>query len=294
MQLLDGKLISKEIKKEIAAEVESYKSKGLRAPNLAAVLVGEDPASQYYVKSKLKSCEQVGFDSNNIILESSTSEEDLLILIDKLNKDEGIDGYIIQLPLPDHINSDKVLQAVAPKKDVDGFHPENLGKLVLGLDTFVPATPLGILELIKRYDIPTASKNVCVLGRSNIVGKPISIILSQKAYPGNATVTLLHSKSKDLEAKLAEADIIVAAIGKPLFVKENMVKKGAVVIDVGINRIEDKTRKNGYRMVGDVDFDNVAPKCSYITPVPGGVGLMTVSSLLMNTLKAYKRKYERK
>ncbi len=294
MQLLDGKLISKEIKKEITEEVNSYTSKGLRAPNLVAVLVGEDPASEYYVKSKLKSCEQVGFESDNIILDASTSEKELLSLVDKLNKDENVDGYIIQLPLPDHINSDKVLQAVDPQKDVDGFHPENLGKLVLGLDTFVPATPLGIIELIKRYNIPTESKNVCVLGRSNIVGKPMSILLSQKAYPGNATVTLLHSRSKDLEAKMAEADIIIAAIGKPLFVKENMVKDGAVVIDVGINRIEDKTRKSGSKLVGDVDFDNVASKCSYITPVPGGVGLMTVSSLLQNTLKAYKTKHEDK
>ncbi len=294
MQLLDGKLISKEIKKEITEKVKSYKSKGLRAPNLVAVIVGEDPASQYYVNSKLKSCEQVGFDSENIILDASISEEELLLLVEKLNKDDNVDGYIIQLPLPNHINSEKVLQAIDPIKDVDGFHPENLGKLILGLDTFVPATPLGIIELIKRYDIPTDSKNVCVLGRSNIVGKPMSILLSQKAYPGNATVTLLHSRSKDLEKKLAEADIIIAAIGKPLFVKENMVKDGAVVIDVGINRIEDKTRKSGSRIVGDVDFDSVASKCSYITPVPGGVGLMTVSSLLLNTIKAYETRYGHK
>ncbi len=291
MQLLDGKLLSQEIKKEITEEVKLYTSKGFRPPNLVAVLVGNDPASEYYVKSKLKSCNQVGFDSNNTILDKSIEEKELLGIVEKLNNDDDIDGYIVQLPLPKHIDSDKILQAINPEKDVDGFHPVNLGKLVLGLDTFVPATPLGILEFIKRYDIPTESKNVCVLGRSNIVGKPMSILLGQKAYPGNSTVTLLHSRSRDMEAKLREADIIIAAIGKPLFVKENMVKSGAVVIDVGINRIGDKTRKNGYRLVGDVDFENVAPKCSYITPVPGGVGLMTVTSLLLNTFKAYKNKY---
>ena len=291
MKLLDGKKLASDIKEEIKLEVDSYISKGYRQPHLVAILVGSDPASTFYVKSKMKSCAQVGFKSTNLNFDSDITEEQLLSEIEKLNNDNGVDGFIVQLPLPGHINVDNVLAAVDPGKDVDGFHPYNLGKLILGIDTYVPATPLGILEMIKRYEIETEGKDVVVLGRSNIVGKPLSISLGQKRYPGNATVTLAHSRTKNLEDKLKKADILVAAIGIPQFVKKDMVKDGAVVIDVGINRVEDSSRKSGYRIVGDVDFDNVAPKCSYITPVPGGVGLMTVVSLLLNTLKSYKKRH---
>lgn len=292
MKLLDGKKISKIIKEEIKSEVDSFLSAGQRAPHLVALLVGEDPASQFYVKSKMKSCEQVGFRSTNLVLDKSISQTELLNEIIKLNNDKGVDGYIVQLPLPEHLDVDTVLEAVSPQKDVDGFHPVNMGKLILGLDTFIPATPLGILEIIKRYDIQTEGKDVVVVGRSNIVGKPISICLSKKGYPGNSTVTMVHSRTKNIIDKVKRADIIIAAIGKPLFIKENMVKEGAVVIDVGINRVVDKSKKSGYSLVGDVDFNNVANKCSYITPVPGGVGLMTVVALLINTLKSYKNNYE--
>lgn len=292
MEILDGKKLSKEIKDEIKEEVDVFLAKGLRTPHLVAVLVGNDPASEFYVKSKMKSCNQVGFKSTNITLDSQISESELMTIITDLNSNEEVDGYIVQLPLPDHLDSDKVLQMISPDKDVDGFSPVNLGKLILGLDTYIPATPMGILEMIKRYNIETAGKDVVVLGRSNIVGKPISVILSQKKYPGNSTVTLVHSRSKGINKKLKNADIIIAAIGKAEFVSEDMVKEGAVVIDVGINRVEDESKKRGYRIAGDVDFDNVAKKCSYITPVPGGVGLMTVTSLLQNTLKSYKNRYE--
>ncbi len=292
MKILDGKLLSKKIKEEIKLEVDGFLSNGYRAPHLVAVLVGEDPASKFYVKSKMKSCEQVGFRSTNMVVDKSITQLDLLSIIGDLNKDQGVDGYIVQLPLPEHLDVDIVLEAISPDKDVDGFHPVNMGKLILGLDTFVPATPLGIIEIIKRYNIPTEGKDVVIVGRSNIVGKPMSICLSQKGYPGNSTVTIVHSRSKNIEEKLKQADIIIAAIGKPNFVKEHMVKEGAVVIDVGINRVEDSSKKSGYSLVGDVDFDNVAPKCSYITPVPGGVGLMTVTALMINTLKSYKKKYE--
>ncbi len=292
MEILDGKLLSKKIKEEIKLEVDGFLSNGYRAPHLVAVLVGEDPASKFYVKSKMKSCEQVGFRSTNMVVDKSITQLDLLSIIGDLNKDQGVDGYIVQLPLPEHLDVDIVLEAISPDKDVDGFHPVNMGKLILGLDTFVPATPLGIIEIIKRYNIPTEGKDVVIVGRSNIVGKPMSICLSQKGYPGNSTVTIVHSRSKNIEEKLKQADIIIAAIGKPNFVKEHMVKEGAVVIDVGINRVEDSSKKSGYSLVGDVDFDNVAPKCSYITPVPGGVGLMTVTALMINTLKSYKKKYE--
>ena len=292
MELLDGKFLSATIKEEIKKEVESFVAAGKRPPHLVAVLVGEDPASKFYVGSKMKSCKQVGFKSTNMVVDASITQEELLKIVRKLNDDDGIDGYIVQLPLPGHLDVDTILQEISPDKDVDGFHPVNMGKLILGLDTFVPATPLGILEMIKRYEIETEGKDVVIVGRSNIVGKPISICLSQKGYPGNSTVTTVHSRTQDIEKKLKNADIIIAAIGKPLFVKENMVKNGAVVIDVGINRVEDKSKKSGYSLVGDVDFVNVAPKCSYITPVPGGVGLMTVTALMINTLKSYKKKYE--
>ena len=292
MELLDGKKLSKEIKEEIKEEVDIFLAKGSRAPHLVAVLVGNDPASEFYVKSKMKSCNQVGFKSTNLTLDRQISEAELMTIITDLNQDEGVDGYIVQLPLPDHLDSNKVLQAISPEKDVDGFSPVNLGKLILGLDTYIPATPKGILEIIKRYNIPTEGKDVVVIGRSNIVGKPISIILGQKTYPGNSTVTMVHSRTKGIKQKLKEADIIIAAIGKAEFVTEDMVKDGAVIIDVGINRVEDNTKKRGYRIAGDVDFENVAKKCSYITPVPGGVGLMTVTSLLQNTLKSYKNRYE--
>ena len=292
MEILDGKSLSRKIKEEIKSEVDGFLSNGYRAPHLVAVLVGEDPASKFYVKSKMKSCEQVGFRSTNIVVDESITQKDLLNIIDDLNKDQGVDGYIVQLPLPEHLDVDTILEAISPNKDVDGFHPVNMGKLILGLDTFVPATPLGILEIIKRYNIPTEGKDVVIVGRSNIVGKPISICLSQKGYPGNSTVTIVHSRTKNIEDKLKQADIIIAAIGKPQFVKEYMVKEGAVVIDVGINRVEDSSKKSGYSLVGDVDFENVAPKCSYITPVPGGVGLMTVTALMINTLKSYKKRYE--
>lgn len=290
MKILDGKLLSKKIKEEIKSEVDGFLSNGYRAPHLVAVLVGEDPASKFYVKSKMKSCEQVGFRSTNMVVDKSITQADLLNIIDDLNKDQGVDGYIVQLPLPEHLDVDTILEAISPDKDVDGFHPVNMGKLILGLDTFVPATPLGILEIIKRYNIPTEGKDVVIVGRSNIVGKPISICLSQKGYPGNSTVTIVHSRTQNIEEKLKQADIIIAAIGKPQFVKEHMVKEGAVVIDVGINRVEDSSKKSGYSLVGDVDFENVAPKCSYITPVPGGIGLMTVTALMINTLKSYKKK----
>lgn len=292
MELLDGKKLSKEIKEEIKEDVTKYTKNGLRTPHLVAIIVGNDPASTFYVKSKMKSCDQVGFKSTNLTLEESISQSELLQIIKDLNSDDTVDGYIVQLPLPPHINSDIILESISPDKDVDGFHPVNMGKLILGLDTYIPATPLGILEMIKRYKIQTEGKNIVVLGRSNIVGKPISICLTQKGYPGDGTVTIVHSKTVGLKDIVKEADLIIAAIGKANFVTQDMVKVGAVVIDVGINSVEDKTKKRGYRIVGDVDFENVASKCSYISPVPGGVGLMTVTSLLMNTLKSYKKRYE--
>jgi methylenetetrahydrofolate dehydrogenase (NADP+)/methenyltetrahydrofolate cyclohydrolase len=288
MTLLDGRELSKTIKEEIAAEVASIKEKGGKTPHLAAVLVGENPASQSYVRSKVRSCEQVGFKSTLIKREADITEEALLQIVDQLNQDPDIDGFIVQLPLPDHIDEDKVTLAIDPKKDVDGFHPVNFGKMAQGLPCFLPATPYGILQMLDRYHIETSGKHCVVLGRSNIVGTPISILLSRKAKVGNCTVTLTHSRTKDLAAETRRADIIVAAIGIPEFLKADMVKEGVVVIDVGINRVEDASKKRGYRLVGDVDFEGVAPKASYITPVPGGVGPMTVTSLLMNTLSASK------
>jgi len=288
VQLLDGKALSIEIKAEIAKEVDLIKAAGKNIPHLAAVLVGENPASEAYVRNKVKSCEQVGFESTLIRKDESISEEELLDIVKDLNENEDVDGFIVQLPLPRHIDPNKIILAINPNKDVDGFHPYNFGKMAQGLDGYLPATPNGIMLMLKRYNVVTSGKHVVVLGRSNIVGTPISILLSRKATPGNATVTLTHSRTKNIEEILRSADIIIAAIGISNFVKADMIKDGAVIIDVGINRVEAPERKSGYRLVGDVDFDDVSTKCSFITPVPGGVGPMTVTSLLLNTLKASK------
>ncbi|MEE9438534.1 MAG: bifunctional methylenetetrahydrofolate dehydrogenase/methenyltetrahydrofolate cyclohydrolase FolD [Saprospiraceae bacterium] len=288
MHIIDGKKLSEEIKREIAESVSELKSEDQKTPHLAAILVGNNPASESYVRSKVRSCEQVGFESTLIRKEDSISEEELLCIINDLNNDDDIDGFIVQLPLPKHIDEVKVTLAIDPSKDVDGFHPVNFGRMAQGLPCYLPATPYGIIQMLDRYDIETSGKLVVVVGRSNIVGTPMSILLSRKAKIGNATVTLTHSRTKNLAEEVRRADIIIAAIGIPEFITSDMVKDGAVIIDVGINRIEDNTRKRGYRLVGDVDYDNVAPKCSYITPVPGGVGPMTVTSLLLNTLSASK------
>ncbi len=289
MLLLDGKLLSENIKAEIAAEVDVIRQKGGKIPHLAAVLVGENPASQVYVNSKIKSCEQVGFKSSMVRRDADLSEAELLEIVHNLNNDPDVDGFIVQLPLPKHINEEKIILAIDHRKDVDGFHPVNFGRMAQGMSAFLPATPFGIMEMLRRYNIETAGKHCVVLGRSNIVGTPMSLLLSRKGYPGDCTVTLTHSRTKDLPAEVRRADIVVAAIGIPQFVKGDWVKEGAVVVDVGINRIPDDTKKSGFRLVGDVDFDEVAPKCSHITPVPGGVGLMTVTALLMNTLKACRK-----
>ena len=286
MELLDGKKLSEIIKAEIAQEVIGIKSNGGKTPHLAAVLIGDNPASEAYVRSKVRSCEQVGFKSTLIRREASISEAELLGIVKDLNEDADIDGFIVQLPLPKHINEDNINLAIDPKKDVDGFHPINFGRMAQGLPSYLPATPYGIVLMLERYGIDTAGKNCVVVGRSNIVGTPISILMSRKGK--DATVTLTHSRTKNLAEEILRADIVIAAIGIANFIKADMVKEGTIVIDVGINRIEDATTKSGYRLVGDVDFQAVAPKCSYITPVPGGVGLMTVTSLLMNTLKASK------
>ncbi len=287
-QLLDGKALSKTIKEEIAREVSAITAEGSRPPHLAAVLIGEDPASQAYVRSKVRSCEQVGFQSSLIRRPADISQEELMQIVRELNENPDIDGFIVQLPLPAHLDEDEVLLAIAPEKDVDGFHPMNVGLMALGMPRYLPATPYGILQMLERYEIPTEGKNCLIIGRSNIVGTPLSLLLSRKGYPGNCTVTLAHSRTQNLPELARRADILVAAIGRPRMVTADMVKEGAVVIDVGINRVEEHTAKRGYRLVGDVDFEAVAPKCSYITPVPGGVGLMTVVSLLLNTLKAFK------
>lgn len=286
MQVIDGKGLANTIKDEIAEEVNKIRAKGGNIPHLAAVLVGDNPASNAYVRNKVRSCEQVGFESTLIRKDESISEAELLEIVNDLNNNEDIDGYIVQLPLPKHIDEVKVNLAIDPRKDVDGFHPLNFGKIIQGLDGYIPATPFGILTMLERYEIETSGKKVVVVGRSNIVGTPMSILLSRKTNVGNATVTLAHSRTKDLAAEVSQADIVVAAIGIPNFIGADMIKEGAVVIDVGINRVEDASRKRGYRLVGDVDYDAVASKCSHITPVPGGVGPMTVCALLMNTLKA--------
>ena len=286
MILLDGKKTSQDIKQEIAVEVKNRKEKGLKIPHLAAVIVGNDGASMTYVNSKVKSCQQIGFNSTLIELPEETTEEQLLHEIDSLNKDADIDGFIVQLPLPKQIDEQKVLMAVDPDKDVDGFHPVNVGKMTLDLPAFLPATPAGIMELLERYEIETSGKNVVVIGRSHIVGRPMSILLSQKRKVGNATVTLTHSRTKDLASITREADIVVAALGMAEFLTGDMVKDGVTIIDVGITRVPDETRKRGYRLAGDVHFESVSEKASFITPVPGGVGPMTIAMLLKNTLKA--------
>lgn len=289
MELLNGNKISKEIKEEIKSEVEKYTSQGCRAPHLAAVLVGDNPASQSYVNYKIKDCEAVGFKSSLYRLDKTTTEQEIMDLIEKLNQEQDLDGYIVQLPLPKGIDENKVLMAINPDKDADGFHPQNFGKMALELPSFLPATPYGIMEMLERANIETSGKNCVVIGRSNIVGRPISILLSQKGNPGNSTVTVCHSRTQNLEKYTLEADIIITALGVPNFLTSEMVKEGAVVIDVGISRVEDSSRKSGFRLVGDVDFEQVKEKASYITPVPGGVGPMTRSMLLKNTLFSYKK-----
>ncbi|CAA0175869.1 bifunctional methylenetetrahydrofolate dehydrogenase/methenyltetrahydrofolate cyclohydrolase FolD [Tenacibaculum maritimum] len=290
MVLLDGKKTAADIKEEIALEVAELKRMNQKTPHLAAVIVGDDGASLTYVNAKVKACERVGFESTLIRLPKETTEEELLNEIAILNVNKEIDGFIVQLPLPKHINEQKIIMAIDPTKDVDGFHPTNVGKMTLNLPTFISATPFGILELLDRYHIETSGKNVVVIGRSHIVGSPMSILLSQKRKIGNATVTITHSRTQNLEAITQQADIIIAALGIPEFLKGNMVKKGATIIDVGITRIADTSKKSGYRLVGDVNFKGVSLKASFITPVPGGVGPMTIAMLLKNTLLAVKRK----
>ncbi|CEN37293.1 bifunctional methylenetetrahydrofolate dehydrogenase/methenyltetrahydrofolate cyclohydrolase FolD [Capnocytophaga cynodegmi] len=290
MKLLDGKKTSEQIKQEIAEEVKEIKAKGGKVPHLAAVLVGTDGASLTYVGSKVKACEKVGFDSTLIELPAEITEAELLKKIEELNKNPEIDGYIVQLPLPKHIDSQKVLMAVDPEKDVDGFHPANFGKIALDMEAFIPATPFGIMELLKRHNVETKGKHVVVVGRSHIVGRPMSILLSQKGNPGNATVTLTHSYTPNLKEITQQADIIIMALGIPEFLKADMVKEGVTVVDVGITRLKDENAPKGYRIVGDVDFEQVKEKADYITPVPGGVGPMTIAMLLKNTLLARKWK----
>lgn len=287
MIILDGKITSGEIKDEIAVSVKEIVSKGLRPPHLAAVIVGEDGASLTYVGSKVKACKRVGFDSTLIKLSENISESELLLKVKELNENDAIDGYIVQLPLPKHIDSQKILMAVDPSKDVDGFHPTNFGKMALNLPTFISATPYGIMELLDRYDVETSGKHTVVIGRSDIVGRPISILMSRKSNPGNSTVTLAHSRTENIKELTLQADIIISALGVPNFVKEDMVKDGVVVVDVGITRVKDDSKK-GYEIVGDVDYENVSKKASYITPVPGGVGPMTIAMLLKNTLLAHE------
>lgn len=290
MQLLDGKATAEALKEDIAAKVSEIKAAGGKVPHLAAVLVGSDGGSKTYVNNKVLACERVGFDSTLIELSEETSEAELLALVDKLNKDDAIDGFIVQVPLPDQIDEEKVTLAIDPRKDVDGFHPENLGKMMLGLPTHISATPNGIVELLKRNNIETSGKHCVVVGRSNIVGTPMSILMSRNANPGNCTVTVVHSRTANMKEICASADILIVAIGKPEFVTADMVKEGAVVIDVGTTRVPDDSRPKGFRLTGDVDFEGVKDKCSFITPVPGGVGPMTIASLMQNTLNAINMK----
>jgi methylenetetrahydrofolate dehydrogenase (NADP+) / methenyltetrahydrofolate cyclohydrolase len=290
MNLLDGKKVSSDIKAELAKEVEKLREYGQKVPHLAAILVGNDGASETYVSAKVKACEQIGYKSTLIRLSDTVSEDELIEKIKSVNEDEDIDGLIVQLPLPKHIDSDKVTLFVSPEKDVDGFHPVNLGKMVLNQESFLPATPYGILQLLERYHIGTSGRNCVVIGRSNIVGTPMSLLMSRNSYPGNATVTLCHSKTQNLRDFTLNADIIIVALGKANFLTADMVKEGAVVIDVGITRLESKETKSGFKLVGDVDFESVSHKCSFITPVPGGVGPMTIAALLKNTLVACKKK----
>lgn len=290
MILLDGKALAALIKEEIKKETAAIIDRGEKAPHLAAILVGDDPASQTYVASKEKACHETGITSSVYKYPATVSENDLLQAVDFLNKDDEIDGFIVQLPLPDHINVDRIIEAINPSKDVDGFHPVNLGKMLIGQPSFIPATPLGIMQLLERYNIETEGKHCVVVGRSNIVGTPVSVLMSRKAKPGNATVTLCHSYTQNLAELCRSADILIAAIGKPGFITADMVKEGAVVIDVGIHRIPDESKEKGYYITGDVDFAEVSKKAGWITPVPGGVGSMTIAALLMNTLKAWKLK----
>lgn len=290
MTVIDGKGTADIIKKEIAGEVAAMVAAGGRPPHLAAILVGHDGGSETYVTNKVKACEACGFKSSLLRFDDDITEETLLAEIDKLNKDPEVDGFIVQLPLPGHIDEQKVTEAIDPDKDVDGFHPVNVGKLSIGLPCFKSATPAGIMDLLERYHIETRGKHAVVLGRSNIVGKPVAMMLMQKTVPGNCTVTVCHSATPNIAEICREADIIIAALGSPMFLKEDMVKEGAVVIDVGTTRVPDPSRKSGFRLSGDVDYENVAPKCSFITPVPGGVGPMTICSLMKNTLQARKSK----
>lgn len=289
MKIIDGKAVAEELKNSMKQDVLEYRKRTGRVPHLAAILVGNNPASKAYVGNKVKSCDAVGFRSTLIKMEESVTEQDLLTEIYKLNQDSDVDGFIVQLPLPKHINEVNVTLAIDPKKDVDGFHPVNFGRMAQGLPCYLPATPYGITLLMDRYNIETAGKHVVVVGRSNIVGTPISILLSRKTKLGDATVTLAHSRTKNLSKIVSEGDIVIAAIGIPGFITEDMIKKGAVVIDVGINRVEDDAAQSGSRLVGDVDFDLVKEKTSYITPVPGGVGPMTVMGLMMNTFKSAQK-----
>lgn len=288
MQIIDGKAVAATIKKEIAAEVEGIIANGGKRPHLAAILVGHDGGSETYVANKVKACEECGFTSTLIRYEADVTEEELLKKVDELNNDPDVDGFIVQLPLPKHIDEQKVTEAIDYRKDVDGFHPVNAGRLAIGLPCFLSATPNGIMELLARYNIDTKGKKCVVLGRSNIVGKPMASLMMQKQVPGDATVTVCHSHTQDIADECRRADIIIAALGQPHFLKADMVKEGAVVIDVGTTRVPDETRKSGFRLCGDVDYENVAPKCSFITPVPGGVGPMTIVSLMKNTLLAGK------
>jgi len=288
MQLIDGKLISEQIKQEIAQEVEALKAAGKKVPHLVAILVGHDGGSESYVAHKIKDCQQVGFESTLIRYEDDVTEEELLSKVEELNNDNSVTGFIVQLPLPKHIAEQKIIEAINPAKDSDGFHPINVGRMLIGLPSLVSATPAGIIELLERYKIETKGKHCVVIGRSNIVGKPIAGLMMQKAYPGDATVTVCHSRSQNIKEICLQADILIAAIGSPGFVKEDMVKEGAVVIDVGTTRVPSTLTKSGFKLTGDVRFDEVSPKCSYITPVPGGVGPMTRVELLKNTLLAYK------
>ncbi len=286
MTIIDGKLISAQLKQELKAEVDKQIANGGKIPHLAAILVGDNGASETYVASKIRSCEEIGFKSSLVRRNSDISEEDLLKIIKDLNEDEDVDGFIVQLPLPEQINVDKVIEAIDPKKDVDGFHPINIGRMAKGLPAYISATPFGVLELLKRYQIETAGKHCVVVGRSQIVGLPMSILMQRNTYPGNCTVSLVHSRTKNLKEITLQADILIAALGKPEFITADMVKEGAVVIDVGLTRVIDTSKKSGFALKGDVKYDEVAPKSSFITPVPGGVGLMTVAALMYNTLLA--------
>ncbi len=294
MKILDGKKVSNQIKEEITVEVSKMKERGEKVPHLAAVLVGNDGASLTYVGSKVRSCKRVGFDSTLVQMPNTTSEQELLKKIEELNQNDDIDGFIVQLPLPEQINTQKVLMAVDPDKDVDGFHPTNFGKMALDMSTFIPATPFGILELLERYKVETQGKHTVVIGRSHIVGRPMSILMGRKGWPGNSTVTLTHSRTKNITQITSQADIIISALGVPNFLKAEMVKDDVVIIDVGITRVPDETKEKGYYITGDVDFGNVSKKASFITPVPGGVGPMTIAMLLKNTLLARERHRSRK